>query len=60
MDLGDTGWGHGVGSVGSGSRAVVGSCEHSDEPVGSGATELVNIPKKETCFSCNYVTHAVS
>jgi hypothetical protein len=30
-----------VGPVGSGYGQVVGSCEHGDEPSGSGATELV-------------------
>jgi hypothetical protein len=32
----------GVDSVGSGQRLVVGFCEHWDEPLGSGATEVVS------------------
>jgi hypothetical protein len=32
-----------VNSVGSGEGPVAGSCEHNDEPSGSGATESVSI-----------------
>jgi hypothetical protein len=32
-----------VDSPGSGYGPVAGSCEHGDEPSGSGATELVNL-----------------
>jgi hypothetical protein len=31
-----------VAPVGSGYEQVTGSCEHGDEPAGSGATELVS------------------
>jgi hypothetical protein len=42
MDLRENGLeGVGVDSVGSGYRLVAGSCEHSDEPSGSGTTELI-------------------
>jgi hypothetical protein len=39
--LGRLAGGCGVDSVGSGYGLVVGSCEHSDEPLGSGAMDLV-------------------
>jgi hypothetical protein len=42
MDLGETGWGYGVDSIGSGQEPVAGSCKCGDEPLGSEATELVN------------------
>jgi hypothetical protein len=38
MDLREIGW----GGVGSGQRPVTGSCKYGDEPLGSGATELVS------------------
>jgi hypothetical protein len=38
MDLREIGWG--VDSVSSGQGPVAGSCEHGNEPLGSGATEL--------------------
>jgi hypothetical protein len=41
MDLREIGWGE-VDSCVSGKVLMAGSCEHGDEPSGSGATELVN------------------
>jgi hypothetical protein len=32
-----------VDSVGSGQGLIAGSCEHGDEPLGCGATELVSL-----------------
>jgi hypothetical protein len=40
MDLREIGWGCRVDSAGQG--PVTGSCKYSDEPSGSGATELVS------------------
>jgi hypothetical protein len=41
VDLRETGCGYGVDSPGSGQGSLVGCCECGDEPLGSGATELV-------------------
>jgi hypothetical protein len=44
MDLEEIGWGGcGVDSPGSGEGPLGGSCECSDEPLGSGAMELVRL-----------------
>jgi hypothetical protein len=52
MDLGGD-WlqGYGVDSLGSGQGPVAGSCEYSDEPQGSGATELVFKVAFTKCFT---------
>jgi hypothetical protein len=42
MDLREIGWGCGVDSRGSGYGPLAGCCECGDEPLGSGATELVS------------------
>jgi hypothetical protein len=42
MDLGESGWGCGVDSPGSGERSLAGCCVCGDEPSGSGAMELVS------------------
>jgi hypothetical protein len=53
MVLGEIGWEGvvwcGVDSLGSGLRSLAGCCEHGDEALGSGATELVLF---EDVFRC--------
>jgi hypothetical protein len=42
MDLREVGWGCRVDPVGLRQGPVTGSCEYGDEPLGSGATDLVS------------------
>jgi hypothetical protein len=54
MDLRETGWGGCGGDLsGSGQGPVVGFCECSDEPLGSGTVKLVN-PALVSCNPSHY------